>query len=164
MYRSIKQTTNNNNMTTTKNTAAHVEATQTKFISDLKATIIDKLNDYAGGSYYGCDLAYTLFEGENATGSILCNTYQTKDFIKENFDLFGYLVEYVKSSMDMNLNPFSEPEKAHVILLLVASQSVLSKLDFIDKTWNDKIELTPKNIKTITKQLNDLGIIEEDLF
>jgi hypothetical protein len=46
----------------------------------------------------------------------------------------------------------------------VASQSVLSKLDFIDKTWNDKIELTPKNIKTITKQLNDLGIIEEDLF
>ena len=151
-------------METSHNTAAQVEATNTKFISDLKATIIDKLNDYAGGSYYACDLAYTLFEGENATGSILCNTYQTKEFIKENFDLFGCLVEYVKSSMDMTLNPFSEPEKTHVILVLEASQSVLAKLDFIAKNWNDKIELTPKNIKTITKQLNDLEISEEDLF
>jgi hypothetical protein len=151
-------------METSHNTAAQVEATNTKFISDLKATIIDKLNDYAGGSYYACDLAYTLFEGENATGSILCNTYQTKEFIKENFDLFGCLVEYVKSSMDMTLNPFSEPEKTHVILVLEASQSVLAKLDFIAKNWNDKIELTPKNIKTITKQLNALEISEEDLF
>jgi hypothetical protein len=66
--------------------------------------------------------------------------------------------------MDMTLNPFSEPEKTHVILVLEASQSVLAKLDFIAKNWNDKIELTPKNIKTITKQLNDLEISEEDLF
>jgi hypothetical protein len=145
------------------NTAAQVEA-QPNFISDLKAIIIDRLNDYAGGVYYGCDLAHTLFEGENANGSVLCNTYQTKEFIKANFDLFGYLVEYVKSSMDMTLNPFSEPEKSHVILLLEASQSVIAKLDFIDKNWNDKIELTPKNIKTITKQLNALDISEEDLF
>ena len=40
-----------------------------------------------------CDLAYTLFEGENADGSVLYNTYKAKEFIKENFDLFGDLNE-----------------------------------------------------------------------
>lgn len=148
-------------MKTTTNTAAHVEA---NFIQDLKSTIKDRLNDYAGTSHYACDLAYTLFEGENVDGSVLCNTYQTKEFIKADFDLFGYLVEYVKDSMDMTLNPFSEPEKAHVILMLEASQSVLAQLPFIDANWNDKIELTAKNIKTICKQLDNLEINEEDLF
>lgn len=148
-------------MNTINTTPSQVEA---NFIQDLKSTIKDRLNDYAGTSHYACDLAYTLFESENANGSVLCNTYQTKQFIKANFDLFGYLVDYVKNNLDITLNPFNEPEKAHVILMLEASQSILAKLPFIDKNWNDKIELTPKNIKTICKQLDSLEISEEDLF
>lgn len=148
-------------MTTTNTTAAQVEA---NFITDLKATIKDRLNDYSSNSYYACDLAYTLFESENVNGSVLCNTYQTKEFIKANFDLFGDLVEYVEQNMGMTLNPFNEPEKAHVILLLEASQSVLSKLPYIDKNWNDKIELNQRTIKTLCKQLDELVIDSEDLF
>jgi len=150
-----------NTHNTQTNEATTVDA---NFIQDLKSTIIDRLSDYSGGTYYGCDLAYTLFEGENANGSVLCNTYQTKEFIKTNFNLFGDLVEYVKTNMDMTLNPFNEPEKAHVILLLEASQTLLSRLPFIDKNWNNTIELNAKNIKTITKQLNELVIDEEDIF
>lgn len=134
------------------------------FTQDLKNQIIEKLNDYSGGQYYACDLAQTLFEGENANGSVLCSTYQTKEFIKENFDLFGDLVEYVKDNIDYTLNPFQEPEKAHVWLLLEASQSILSKLPTIDKKWNDQIELTPKMIKKLTKELNDLVIDDDNLF
>ena len=136
----------------------------TNFILDLKNTIIDRLNDYAGGTYYGCDLYNTLFEGENVNGSVFCNTYKTKEFIKANFDLFGDLVEYVESNFDMTLNPFNEPEKAHVILLLEASQSILSQCKFIDENWNNEIELTDKVIKKLTKQINDLQISENDLF
>jgi len=134
------------------------------FTQDLKNQIIDKLNDYSGGIYYACDLISTLFEGENADGSVLCNTYETKEFIKENFDLFGDLVEYVKDNMDYTLNPFQEPEKAHVWLLIEASQSILSKLPTIDKKWNDKIELTEKMIKKLTKELNALEIDDDNLF
>lgn len=133
-------------------------------ISDLKSTIIDRLNDYAGGNYYTCDLSYILFEGENADGSVLCNTYQTKEFIKANFDLFWDLVEYCKDNFDMVLNPFQEPEKAHVVLLLEASQSILSKCKLIDENWNNEIELTEKVIKKLTKQINDLQISENNLF
>ena len=134
------------------------------FTEELIETIISRLNDYKNTNVYGCDLAYTLFEGENADGSVLYSTYQTKEFIKENFDLFGYLVEYVQDNMNMALNPFSEPEKAHVILLLEASQIILSKLPTIDKYWNDKKELTPKLIKQLTKELKELKIDDEDLF
>ena len=120
------------------------------FTSELIETIIDRLNDYKNTNFYGCDLACTLFEGENANGSVLCNTYQTKEFIKENFDLFGDLVEYMQDNMNIVLNPLLEPEKAHVWLLLEASQSILSKLHTIDKFWNDEKELTPKLIKQLT--------------
>ena len=134
------------------------------FTSELIETIISRLNDYKGTINYMCDLSSILFEGENADGSVLYSTYQTKEFIKENFDLFGDLVEYVKDNMDYTLNPFSEPEKSHVILLLEASQSILSKLPTINKFWNDEKELTPKLIKKLTKELKELSIDDEDLF
>jgi cyclophilin family peptidyl-prolyl cis-trans isomerase len=137
---------------------------ETNFIQNFKNQIIDKLNDYSGTTIYACDLSFTLFQGENANGSVFYNTYKTKEFIKDNFDLFGDLVEYCKDNMDMNLNPFSEPEKAHVILLVLASQSILSKLPTIDKEWNNEIELTPKMIKKITKELLSIEIEDEDLF
>ena len=134
------------------------------FTSELIETIILRLNDYKGTINYMCDLSSILFESENANGSVLFSTYQTKEFIKENFDLFGDLVEYVKDNMDYALNPFSEPEKAHVWLLLEASQSILSKLPSMDKFWSDAKELTPKLIKQLTKELNALNIDDEDLF
>ena len=137
--------------------------TQT-FTAELIETIISRLNDYKGTSNYVCDLSSILFEGENVNGSVFYSTYQTKEFIKENFDLFGDLVEYVKDNIGMTLNPFQEPEKAHVWLLLEASQSILSKLPTIDKFWNDNIELTPKLIKQLTKELKALNIDDEDLF
>jgi len=140
-------------MQTTEQTTTAMKTND--FLTDLKKDIINKLNDYSGGIYYACDLAYTLFEGENANCSVFCNTYKTKEFIKANFDIFGDLVEYCKDNLDMTLNPFSEPEKAHVILLLESSQSLLSQLPTIDKNWNDKIELTPKMIKKLTKEIND---------
>ena len=135
-----------------------------KFTTELKETIIDRLNDYKNTTVYGCDIAYTLFESENATGSVLCNTYLTKEFIKENFDLFGDLVEYIDDNLDMKLNPFLEPEKAHVILMLESSQSLLSQLDFINDYWDEKIKLTDKVIKEITDQLRELSTDDEYLF
>lgn len=132
-----------------------------KFTTELKETIIDRLNDYKNTTVYGCDIAYTLFE--NVNGTVLFSTYLTKEFIKENFDLFGDLVEYV-DNFGMKLNPFTEPEKAHVILMIEASQNLLSKLDFINDYWNEKIELNSEVIEVLTQQINELEINDEDLF
>ena len=146
------------------NTNTTTPAQKFSFIDDLKATIKDRLQDYSGGNYYGCDLAFTLFESENATGSVFCNTYKTKQFIAENFDLFGDLVEYAKDNLCMTLNPFAEPEKAHVILLLESAQSLLAKLPLIDENWNNNIELTDEVIETLCSQIDELSIDESELF
>ena len=135
-----------------------------KFTTELKETIIDRLNDYKNTAVYGCDLAYTLFESENITGSVLCNTYATKEFIKENFDLFYDLVQYVENNIDIVLNLFTEPEKVHVWLVMEGACNLLSRLDFMLNNWDNKFKLTDEVIKEITDQLRELNINDEDLF
>ena len=134
------------------------------FYTDLRNTIIERLNDYINTNVYGSELAYTLFERENANGSVLCSTYKTKEFIKENFDLFGQLVEYANDNMGITLNPFNEPEKAHVWLLLEASQSLLSQCKTVDKFWNDEKEIDDELINSIAEELNSLNVDEDNLF
>lgn len=124
---------------------------------DVKQDLCIQLDNYKGGSYYGADLAYQLFEGDNANGSVFCNTYKTEQYIKANWDLFGELVEYCKDNLGMALNPFSEPEKAHVIFELEAAQRILSACPLVDKNWNTLLELTPKNIKTLKKQIMEFS-------
>ena len=134
------------------------------FYTDLRNTIIERLNDYKGTKTYLCDLSGLLFESENVNGSVFCNTYKTKEFIKENFDLFGQLVEYAKDNMGITLNPFNKPEKAHVWLLLEASQSLLSQCKTVDKFWNDEKEINDELINSITEELNSLNVDEDNLF
>lgn len=134
------------------------------FYTDLRNTIIDRLNDYKGSVVYGSELAYTLFEGENANGSVFCNTYETKEFIKNHFDLFADFSVYYKDNFGESLDIFAEPEKAHVILLLEASQIVLSNLNTVDEFWNDSKELTEELINSIAEELNKLELTDEEIF
>ena len=134
------------------------------FYTDLRNTIIDRLNDYKNTCVYGSDLAYTLFEGENANGSVLCNTYLTKEFIKNNFDLFADFSEYYKDNFGESLDIFAEPEKAHVILLLESASIVLSKLETVNEFWNDSKELTEELINSIVEELNKLELTDEEIF
>ncbi len=134
------------------------------FYTDLRNTIIDRLNDYKNAEVYGSELAYTLFEGENANGSVLCNTYLTKEFIKNHFDLFADFSEYYKDNFGVSLDIFAEPEKAHVILLLESARMVLSNLDTVNEFWNDSKELTEELINAIIEELNKLELTDEEIF
>ena len=134
------------------------------FYTDLRNTIIDRLNDYKNTDVYGADLAYTLFERENANGSVFCNAYKTKEFIKNHFDLFADFSEYYKDNFGDSLNIFAEPEKAHVILLLESAQMVLSNLNTVDEFWNDSKELTEELINAIVEELNKLELTDEEIF
>lgn len=127
--------------------------TQIKAVEELKEKIIGRLSDYAGGNHYACDLAHTLFEGESANGSVLCNTYATKEFIKENWDLFADLVEYWKDSTGETLNPFAEPEKCHVIFEKEAASAILSRCPTIEEKWNEMIKKLSKEINAFDGDL-----------
>lgn len=122
-------------------------------IQEIKQDIIDRLSDYKGGNYYGADLAYKLFEGENANGSVFCNTYKTEQYIKANFELFGEFLEHYKANFGEYLNPFAEPEKCHVIFLLEAAQAILLQCPLVEENWNNNLELSDKNIETLIEQI-----------
>lgn len=129
-------------------------------VNEIKNYISDKLQDYKGGNYYGCDLAGILTEGENANGSVYCNTYENKELIKDNFDLFGDFLEYYTENFGTTLNLFSEPEKTHVCFLICAVKNMLIGCKLIQDKWDEKIELNAKNIKAINKHLETITEIE----
>ena len=127
---------------------------------EIKAYLIDKLQDYKGYNVYACDLAYTLTEEANVNGSVYCNAYKTKELIKDNFDLFGDFVMYYDHELGETLNPLLEPEKAHVCFLIESCIQILQNCKLINDNWDNKIELTDKNIKTLTKHVGQFGTLE----
>ena len=134
------------------------------FYTDLRNTIIERLNDYKGSTVYGHDLAYILFEDVNTNGTVLYSTFLTKEFIKNHFDLFADFSEYYKDNFGEVLDIFEKPERAHVILLLEAAKMVLSNLDIIKQFGDDSKELTDELINAIIEELSELELTDEEIF
>lgn len=131
-----------------------------ELLKEIKTYLINKLNDYKGCSTYADDLAYLLTECENANGSVYCNTYETKEFIKNNFDLFGDFLEYYENNFGELLNPFKEPEKAHVIFLIESCSQILNLSQYLDDNSGKKIELDEETINILINDINNFKKLE----
>ena len=131
---------------------------ENNFTKTIKDFLIDKLEEFKGQNenvYIG-DLGNLLTEGINMDGSIHYSTYKSKEFIKENFEEFRELLEYLKISLDMELNPFNEPEKAEVIAYNEGVEYLLNQLKTIEELEereNGKITLTDELIDKIIEEL-----------
>lgn len=127
---------------------------------DIIERIINKLYDYEGEKIYSCDLAYKLFEGENIDESFTYNTYEAKEWIKNNFDDIGEVWEELKFQFGddflSNYNLFDNPEKFMTLIIIEASSYIISKCKLIDDKWDDEITLNKKTITTLEKQLKEL--------
>lgn len=130
--------------------------------------IIARLEDYEGANIYGADLAYTLFEGENVDGSFTYNSYEAKEWIKKYYDDIAEVYDELKFSFGeeyiAKLNMFENPEAFMVIIILESANYILGRCKFVEDNWNEKIELTKKNIKKIQNELllqDDGGSIYE---
>lgn len=127
---------------------------------DIIERIIDKLEDYEGTEVYACDLAYTLFEGENIDGTFTYSTYEAKQWIKKYYDDIGEVWEELQFQFDkeylMQFNMFDNPEKFMVLIILESANYLISRCKLIDDNWNNEITLNKKNIETLKKQLKEL--------
>jgi hypothetical protein len=134
--------------------------TNLKTLTDYcKDFIIDNLPDYLGTSVYGCDLGYTITEGINADGSCTYSTYEAKEYLKFWWDDAADYFQYEKDNFGENLyNPFKNPEAYMVCMVIEGVNSLLSQSSFIDKNWNNEIELTKKNIKKIIQEIKDFQV------
>lgn len=125
----------------------------------VKDLIKERLYNYEGQECYICDLAYTLFEGENIDGSFTYSYYWSKELIRKYWDDFSEIYDefIAECGKENSINVLEEPEKFVVIMLLEQASQLLSNYDnkFIEDNWNNEIVLNKKNIKEIIKSLGD---------
>lgn len=92
---------------------------------DVLSRMIDNLDDLEGRDGYVSDLAFTLFEAENINGSMTYSTYKAEQWIAEHFHDLADVVEDMAADWDITPNPFSNPKKFMVqVVLYLAEQLV----------------------------------------
>lgn len=137
-----------------------------EFNEEIREFIHDNLANYEGNTFYGCNLGYEITNDININGTATYDRNEAIEKLKEFWDDAADVFEYCKFNYGENLllNPFEEPEKYHVIMIIEGVQSMLAQSDFIDKNWDNKIELTEENIKIILSEIDALNDAELKLF
>lgn len=126
-------------------------------------SIINKLEDYKDTESYACDLAYILYEVENADGYIFSYyTRDNEDFIKKYWDDLPEILNELKWNFDYEyfneilINIFENPCRFVLIVCLEVASYILGQCKLIEDNWNDKITLNKKNINILKKQLEEM--------
>ena len=127
------------------------------FIPFCKNHIISHLDDYEGYTHYGCDWADYLTEAMNADGSFTYDREQAKDYMREWWQDCDDFSEYEQLNFGQRTNPFENPEAFLVCMVIEGVRGLMGQVPIIEKHWNENLELTPKVIKTIKKQVTALN-------
>lgn len=132
-----------------------MENNVTNYVIDC---IVDRIDDWEDITVYPCDFGWQLFEQENSNGSATFNAEEAKDWIKQYFDTLGGVAENIIFGIgaDFLANPFVEPEKFMVQIMLEVSSMLVGQCEIMDQNWNDELELTEEVIKTFKSQLEAL--------
>ena len=118
--------------------------------------MVEHLEDLEGQIVYGCDLAFTLFEGENNTGSYTCNAYESRQWIKEYWDYLGEVVkEYEFNYGEVPISPFVSEETFQLQIIIFLASSLVTESDYIEEHWNEEIELTSDIIEKIAAEWSE---------
>jgi len=119
--------------------------------AEILQDILSKLNDYVSSDTEiednPRDVAFTLWETENINGSITCNTWKSKEWIKNHFDDLDEVVEEYQRETGEALNPFSSPEAFQVIVTIEVT------CDLIWNVWEDG--MTTKDLIEALEELQE---------
>ena len=115
--------------------------------------MVEHLEDLEGQVVHGCDLAFTLFEGENNAGSYTCNIYEARQWIKEYWDYLGEVVkDYEFNYGEVPISPFVNAEVFQLQIILHMASMLVGESDYIEEYWNEEIELTEETIEQIISE------------
>lgn len=119
---------------------------------DLLAMMIDRLDDMEDREGYVSDLAFDLFECENATGSITCDREEAQEWIAAYFHDLGAVVEEMSAEWDITPNPFSNPEAFQVQVVLYVSSDLVAHSDWTNYRDDDAITYDAGTIALIRRE------------
>ena len=123
--------------------------------AEIMQDILEKLEDWKNmeidiTNENPNEIAYNLWETENANESITCCAYESKEWIKKHFDDLDEIVENYYREVGNYLNPFGSPEGFQVII----TNEVTSEL--IWNVWEENMNID--ELITALKELQE----EED--
>lgn len=126
-------------------------------IEGIAEDFAERLELWEGVSVYGADLAFKVFEGYNATGSVTCNTYAAREWIGDNFAELGDVVEDMRDAWGYNAGGdiFNNPEKFQVCVYLWVASELCSNLPTVSNFWDEETQLNPELIEKIRAEIND---------
>lgn len=120
------------------------------WFEDIKANLIERLEEREGETSYTCDIGYMLTENENANGSWYCSAYKAREEVFGHHEEFGAITEYMADNLEITTNCLLEPELFHCqAMITLYEQLFLVAADDID----GETEITPEFIAQIQKNL-----------
>ena len=88
------------------------------------------------------DLAFELFDNENATGSYDCSSYRATQWAAEYFEELCEVVEDMKNEWDSVATPFDDPEGFQVQVVLFLANRLMWESSTLQEADGAEIEVT----------------------
>lgn len=124
---------------------------------NIAEMIIDEL-DYQKGNNIDLteDLAYTLFEEYNRSGSYAYSTYKAREWLCENaFDIADMQDSGWYSGMVEFERFFANPEGLQVQIIIVIADELLSQIDFDEFAEYLKDEYDDEEVELTNYEIDD---------
>ena len=123
------------------------------YLNNLEKSVlsmmIDRINDMEGRDGYVSDLAFDLFENENATGSIDCSAWCAEEWIAEHFHDLSDVVDEMAAEWDITPNPFASPETFQVQVVLFLAGRLIDLSDFVARRYEEECDAITYDTETI---------------
>ena len=123
---------------------------------DVLERMIDALDDLEGRDGYVSELAFTLFEDSNMDGTLTYSTYKAEQWIAEHFHDLADVVEDMAADWDITPNPFSNPEKFMVQVVLYLAEQLVYTSDYLQRGRDEE------EIDAITYDAETVALIRRE--
>lgn len=129
------------------------------WFENIKADLIERLEEREGETAWICDIGHMLTESENVNGSWYCSTFKAREEVFQNYEEFGAIAEYMAREFEITTNPLLQPELFHVeAMITLYDQLFLVGVDDTD----GETEITPEFIAQIRENLETIDF--DDVF
>lgn len=116
----------------------------------------DRLDIWEGNTVCIGDLAYYIYQSAVADGSILYNTYLTREWIGKYLnDIADAIEDYELEDVLDFKTIYTNPEDFHVSLVYYLSRAYIMESNWVSEHEDEEIELTRDIIDTITRELKE---------
>lgn len=126
---------------------------------DVLEQMLNALDDMEGRDGYVSDLAYTLFESAYMEGTLTDGTWKAEQWITNHFHYLREVVEDIEAEWDITLNPFSNPEKFMLQVVIHIAGQLIYESDYLrrgrDEEECDCITYDADTIALIRREWED---------